>query len=373
MRKRIVYGLVFAIAAGLTTALPAQSSDAAAAQHPRNQEFNRIFTQWKTLLGQMRQIQDEYASANDKRKAEIQEQFTQDVRKGSELEPQLIAAAEKAYQEAPGLNPELADFLTAIIAGSVRQDDFEPAYRLSKLMLEHHAKEGELYNVAGAAAFAVNDFAAAETYLKEAAKNNLLAGLGQTFYADLPDYKNYWAKERQIREAEAKADDLPRVLMKTSKGDIEIELFENEAPNTVANFISLVEKGYYNGLTFHRVLPNFMAQGGDPTGDGTGGPGYSIACECYRPDARMHFRGSLSMAHAGRDTGGSQFFLTFVPTGHLNGRHTCFGRVITGMEVLSKLQRRDPSGPNPPPPDKIVEAKVLRKRNHPYEPKKIGG
>jgi cyclophilin family peptidyl-prolyl cis-trans isomerase len=152
---------------------------------------------------------------------------------------------------------------------------------------------------------------------------------------------------------------------------LEIELFENEAPNTVANFISLVEKGYYNGLVFHRVLANFMAQGGDPTGSGSGGPGYRIACECSKPEARMHFRGSLSMAHAGRDTGGSQFFLTFLPTTHLNHRHTCFGRVVRGMDVLSRLQRRDPESPNPPEPDKILEAKVLRKRPHAYEPKKM--
>ena len=112
--------------------------------------------------------------------------------------------------------------------------------------------------------------------------------------------------------------------MKTSEGDIEIELFENEAPNTVLNFITLVDKGFYNGLKFHRVLPGFMAQGGDPKGDGTGGPGYTIPCECYQPDHRLHFRGSLSMAHAGRDTGGSQFFLTFVPTQHLDGMHTGF-------------------------------------------------
>ena len=180
------------------------------------------------------------------------------------------------------------------------------------------------------------------------------------------------AREEQIRAQEAKADDLPRVLLKTTKGDVTIELFENQAPNTVANFISLVEKGYYDGLGFHRVLEGFMAQGGCPTGDGSGGPGYNIPCECYRPDARWHFRGTLSMAHAGRDTGGSQFFICFRPTPHLNGRHTAFGCVTDGIEVVDKLQRRDPSKPNPPQPDKILQAKVLRKRDHPYVPKKVG-
>jgi cyclophilin family peptidyl-prolyl cis-trans isomerase len=114
-----------------------------------------------------------------------------------------------------------------------------------------------------------------------------------------------------------------------------------------------------------------MAQAGDPRGDGTGGPGYNILCECYRDDHRNHFRGSLSMAKsAARDSGGSQFFLSFVPTPHLNGLHTVFGRVIDGMEVLEKLQRRNPeeSADRAMTPDRIVEAKVLRKRDHTYEP-----
>ncbi|HEY1066608.1 MAG TPA: peptidylprolyl isomerase [Pirellulales bacterium] len=178
--------------------------------------------------------------------------------------------------------------------------------------------------------------------------------------------------EEALRAAEAKADDLPRVLMSTTKGDLVLELYENEAPNTVANFVSLVEKGFYNGLTFHRVLDGFMAQGGCPKGTGSGDPGYKIACECYKPNARKHFPGSLSMANAGRDTNGSQFFLTFEPTPMLNGKHTVFGRVIQGEEVLDRLQRIDPDHPEPGlKPDKIVSATVIRKRNHDYTPDKV--
>ncbi len=132
-----------------------------------------------------------------------------------------------------------------------------------------------------------------------------------------------------------------------------------------------MEKGFYNGTIFHRVLPGFMAQGGDPEGTGKGGPNYTIACECYKPNYRRHFRGSLSMAHAGRDTGGSQFFLTFVPTDALNGKHTVFGRVIEGMDVLAKLQRIDPEKPKQQEdPDRILKATVLRKRDHKYVPVK---
>jgi len=158
------------------------------------------------------------------------------------------------------------------------------------------------------------------------------------------------------------------VLIKTTKGDIEVELFENEAPNTVANFVSLVEKKFYDGLTFHRVLGGFMAQGGCPKGTGTGGPGYRIADECRQENARRHFRGSLSMANSGPDTNGSQFFITFLPTSFLDGKHTVFGRVIKGFDVLAKLQRRDPEKPDQPEPDKIIEARVLRKRDHEYKP-----
>ena len=138
------------------------------------------------------------------------------------------------------------------------------------------------------------------------------------------------------------------------------------------NFIYLVQRGFYDGLTFHRVLPGFMAQGGDPKGDGTGGPGYSIPCECFQPNHRLHFRGSLSMAKSQNpDTGGSQFFITFLPTRQLDGKHTVFGRVIGGMDVLAKIQRRNPDDKDPPRPDKILEAKVIRKRPHEYVPQKM--
>jgi cyclophilin family peptidyl-prolyl cis-trans isomerase len=177
-----------------------------------------------------------------------------------------------------------------------------------------------------------------------------------------------WAKESKIRAAEATADDLPRVKLTTNKGEIVLELFENEAPQSVANFLTLVKQGFYNGSPFHRVLPKFMAQGGAKDDEGQGGPGYTIRCECYRPDYRRHFRGSLSMAHAGRDTGNSQFFLTFIPTSHLNGRHTAFGRVVEGIEVLADLQRRSTMHQsNPPKADQIITAEVIRDRGHEYK------
>ena len=128
---------------------------------------------------------------------------------------------------------------------------------------------------------------------------------------------------------------------KTERGEIVCELFAADAPMTVENFTNLARAGFYDGTTFHRVIPGFMAQGGDPTGTGTGGPGYSFRDELSAK--RSHDGpGVLSMANAGPNTNGSQFFLTFAATPHLDGRHTVFGRVTSGMDVLRSIRERDP-------------------------------
>ncbi|WNS44432.1 peptidylprolyl isomerase [Paenibacillus sp. MMS20-IR301] len=117
-----------------------------------------------------------------------------------------------------------------------------------------------------------------------------------------------------------------------------IDLFEQDAPNTVANFEKLANDGFYNGLVFHRVIPGFVAQGGCPNGTGTGGPGYTINCEI---NPNKHERGSLAMAHAGKNTGGSQFYIVYSPQPHLDGVHTVFGKVVEGMDQVDAFKGRD--------------------------------
>ena len=133
---------------------------------------------------------------------------------------------------------------------------------------------------------------------------------------------------------------MKKAIIQTKKGDIELELFEKDAPNTVANFVKLINEGFYDGLTFHRVIPNFVIQGGCPKGNGTGGPGYTIKCET-EGNPNKHGTGALSMAHAGKDTGGSQFFITHSPQPHLDGVHTVFGQVIEGMDVVNAIRAGD--------------------------------
>ena len=137
-------------------------------------------------------------------------------------------------------------------------------------------------------------------------------------------------------------DKLQFAMIKTQKGNMSIRLFPNEAPNTVANFASLAQSGFYDNLNFHRVIAGFVAQGGCPEGSGRGGPGYSIACELEN-NPHKHLKGTLSMAHAGRDTGGSQFFICFAPQPHLDGEHTIFGQIEDkeSLKVLDSLKEGD--------------------------------
>jgi len=130
---------------------------------------------------------------------------------------------------------------------------------------------------------------------------------------------------------------MTRAIMETDKGTINLELFEKDAPNTVANFTKLAKDGFYDDLNFHRVIPNFMVQGGCPNGTGTGGPGYTINCEI---NSNKHEAGSLSMAHAGKNTGGSQFFICHEPQSHLDGIHTVFGKT-ENMDVVNAIKKGD--------------------------------
>ena len=146
----------------------------------------------------------------------------------------------------------------------------------------------------------------------------------------------------------------------TSKGTFDIELFEDKAPKTTGNFITLVEKGFYNGLIFHRVIDGFMIQGGCPKGDGTGGPGYTIPDE-FHPDLRHSGEGILSMANAGPNTGGSQFFITLAKTEWLDGHHAVFGKVIKGMDVVKAIGKveTDPFRDRPYEDVKIQKITIL--------------
>ena len=239
-------------------------------------------------------------------------------------------------------------------------------------------KTESILSYGGTAHFANNEFSEAVQLLEEAKAADLLNPEAERTLDTAKEYVELWKAEQAVRKAEQAATgdaQLPRVLIKTNRGDIEVLLCENEAPNTVANFVHLAEEKKYDGLKFHRVEPNFVVQGGDPNSkdddpdnDGQGGPGYQIPCECFADKARLHFRGTLSMAHSGKDTGGSQFFITHRPTAHLNPDkeaekgHTVFGYVTKGMDIVDTIRAGDT----------ITSMQVVAKRKHKYLPRKVG-
>ena len=332
-----------------------------------NSNFSQAQEDLKKLVGELTSLQAEYQQPNAD-KTSIENKFNATRDKAREAALALEQSASAAVLANPD-NDDACAVVKDVLQSAMQADDPKKALSLVKTLDDAGKTNEELLLTGATAAMITSELDMAEKFLKAAKEAGMsddkIASLQKAIDHERPKVN----AEMSTRATEEKADDLPRVKIETTKGTIIVELFENQAPNTVANFISLVESHFYDGTPFHRVIPQFMAQGGDPTGTGTSGPGYTIDCECELPNARKHFLGSLSMAHAGKDTGGSQFFLTFRPTEHLDGRHTVFGRVIKGFDVLPKITRTE--GPQArPTQDKIISAEIIRKRDHVYEPKK---
>ncbi len=377
-------GLLLALVAVCLVPASVQSQPAAdsAEATPQREAFEKTFERWKAMLAELRALDIQYRNASPARQEQLLPQYNAVVEQGESLQHELIDAAMAAFVKKPDANRDLLQFLLMVVRTEMDAERYGAVVDLLQPLLDSGVKLPALHNVMGIAAYCSNRFDLAEQEIEIAQEEGVSNLLSDRYMETIPYYKEIWAREQELREAEQAANDLPRVLLRTNKGEIELELFENQAPNTVANFISLVEDGFYDGLEFHRVVPRLAAQGGCPNGDGTGGPGYRIRSECLEEDARHHFRGSIAMASRGLHDAGSQFYVTFVPAWHLDGRYTVFGRVVRGIDVLAKLQRREPRDPmqvaiNPhrnvviPPADRILEARVTRKRNHPYEPETL--
>ena len=250
---------------------------------------------------------------------------------------------------------------------------FDPqgALAIAELMMGNGLDAPQIAYLAFRASYALHQFEQADSLLSQIESTGFK--LSPMIRQQLEKTKEKWQRELEFRQQEAAADDLPRVLFETSEGNFVIELFENHAPKTVGNFVSLVEKRFYDDLTFHLVKPGQLAQAGCPIGDGSGDAGYKIPDETDLPEIRHHFSGSVSMANDGKDTAGSQFFVSHQPNTNLDGKFTVFGIVTEGLDTVYKLNRVDKtsfSGGNEEA-SKIIRATVLRKRDHEYTPTRI--
>ena len=365
----VTAGLLFCLLPAVTgAAAPTATAD----------DWPALIKEKDAEFAKLKEIKDKLATAQGQQAVELRTEGTKLI-DGifSDLFPRMRASALEVLKR-DAVDEETINAIIELAYRTYQENKFAEAGAVADAILVKAPENAVALNLAGVCHFAVDDFEKSAQLLATAQeKNVLMPDLGAQYAEIAPLYVEYWKEEHAIREKEAAApaaEQNPQVELDTSRGKIVVELFEDAAPNTVANFVSLVESGFYNGTKFHRVLPSFMAQGGDPntkpgaTGNpGSGGPGYSIKCEWDQPNSRRHFAGTLSMAHAGRDSGGSQFFLTHLPTPHLDkdvavpaGRdaHTVFGRVIEGMDVVLALRVGD----------ELTTAKVLRKRNHEYKP-----
>lgn len=357
---------------------PSFAQNDAAAPTATADDWPALTAERDNLLARLKDIREQLATATGQQASDLRAEGTQildDI--FNSLFPRMRASALDLLKH-DTVDEESLNAIAELAYRTFQENKFAEAGALADGILTKAPDNAIALNVAGVCCFALQDFEKSQQLLAAAQEKSLLIPeLGGQYLDSAAEYVEFWKEEQAIRakeDAAPAAEQLPQVELDTTRGKIVIELFENEAPNTVANFISLVESGFYDGTQFHRVIPNFMAQGGDPNTrpgaegqPGTGGPGYTIKCEWDQPNSRRHFAGTLSMAHAGRDSGGSQFFLTHLPTPHLDkdvavpaGRdaHTVFGRVIEGMDVVLALKAGD----------NIAAAKVLRKRDHDYVP-----
>ena len=299
---------------------------------------------------------------------------------------ELVPVAERAYVEAPNKDSDVDDFLRCAAVGFVSDGNYAEALRLARLAIERDSQDKAFYAAAGLAAFSLGDFDQAETYLKKGQGEKFgvtflgkPVPLGDAFsklaadcLQNIPDYQTAWQREQQLRVAEAKAGDLPHVLLKTGAGEIEVELFAREAPKTVAHFLALVESGCYNRNAENARLEQITTLSKKDPGDGRlrsiDDKEREIPSEANAPQRRIHFPGSLSMVSDSPNFCGPRVAVAMVPAKYLDGANTVFGRVVKGMDSLARLQQSDiqtwccgETGASGRDPEGILEAKVLEK------------
>lgn len=348
-------------------------------------EFIKARDAWSDTLVEMKSVGIRYSNDED-RTPEAKKQYYKLRDLSRQQMNEVFDRAKDLFLARKG-DFESGSLLATMLEYREGSSIYENSLDAAEALLETDLTYPFLYKIAARSAFIDGKFDRVMKHYEAFVKINgpeKLDKVDNMIANVLPVYPDLWKRELELRELEAKADDLPRVLIETTRGPITIELFENEAPNTVANFINLVEDGYYDGADFYQVIDDFLALGGDPVGDGTSTTGKFIPDEHELPNARRFFRGSLVMAKMPNpqdkttyvpNSASSQFAIALMPMIRLEPVQTVFGRIIDGMEVAATFRRIDPSEKKEKsiqmPPDRIITAKVIRKRNHKYEVKYV--
>jgi cyclophilin family peptidyl-prolyl cis-trans isomerase len=335
---------------------------------------------WEQTLVEMKKIQILRNNAVDTSAKSMDRYYELRDRARGELDDVFQAA--KAFFMNRSDEYSTVSFLAAMIDYRRTSSYYEDCFEVAQRMVEIGVNMPYLEQMAARSAFIAGKFdEVLPIYQRfvDSGGYEKLENIDKLLASILDFYPQWWEEELKARAADEAAGDLPRVLLKTTSGPVVLELFEDQAPNTVANFIQLVQEGYYDDSEFYQVISDLVVMGGDPLGDGSGTSGRFIPDEHQRPDRRRIFRGSVMMAKRVTapdsadmvpDSASSQFVIAMMPIVPKEQQQTVFGRVVEGMDVVGSFRRVDPSKKKEQqvilPPDRIITATVLRKRDHDY-------
>lgn len=404
MKRFIIIILIAAM--GIGAYAWAQSST----KSKERQEYEKLLTQWKPMVAELAQLRYKYFDVKRKpgedeivvveqtpERQALKKQFDEKFKAAEIKHNQLIDAAVLAYAKDPENNRDIEQFLFYSLRYFMERDMYEDVLKMSDILLNSNVNNPYVIRVAAFAALYTQQYDIAKSFLEKIQKLGILDSfrLGESDFKYLPVFELLWNQEKEYRDQEERKD-LPSVVLYTTKGEIEIILYEDQSPNTVANFIWLIEKGFYKNIDFDAVISQGIAHVSgteqfkrvdnltlQPLVRGNGTPGYAIPDEFKRfdfqkkmfpEDARFFWRGTVVMdlMRDQPNTGGCKFFILFKPDINCVNKYTAFGRVVRGMDVVCRLQRRNPSSvislSQLPTPDKILDAKVKNKRNHEYKP-----
>lgn len=393
MRFPLFLLLILGLVANIAVAQPSRrimdGNDKPPEIKPQTKEFRLALDALKKHLTKLNETVVRYNTGEMSEDRKNRRRWNELIEEGLPLFQNMMQAALAEFKQDPEKNFEIANLLYYVVKQEVEGDRPEGTLDLIEALIEFDYPDPQLRNFHTIAAFGLNEYDRCYESLKFMVDNKRASEKLEEMFEDFEGNKRLWEEELEYRKQDAAGEPLPKVLIQTTKGDIEVELFENQAPETVGNFLSLVESGYYENLTFHRVTQHYMVQTGCENGDGTGTPGYTVFGEMNKPNARKFFRGTLGLALASNvetgeilpNSGGSQFFFSVLPAYNLNGVYTAFGRVTKGMHVLGILAKIDPEedkekkkdDESKEMPDEIIRIEVLNKRDHEYKPNKVEG
>lgn len=335
---------------------------------------------WAKTLADLRGREIRFSNNVDRSEAAVEELYQLRNQAREQLKP-LVDSAKSVYRLI-NRDAETGSFLVTLLDYRRQFSMYDDSFEAAKLLLDSGVPTDFLYTFAARAAFVEGRFDEVLPLYKRFVEKNgpeKLDKVDQNIGSILDIYPQWWQEEVAARQADEKKGDLPRVLLETTRGPVVLEMFEDSAPNTVANFIRLVEEGFYDDSEFYQVIDDLLAVGGDPVGDGSGTTGKVIPDEHDAPNRRRIMRGSVFMAKIGDpqregellpNTASCQFVIALMPMAPRAQTQTVFARVIEGLDVVCAFRRIDPTEKKESalqlPPERILRAKVLRKRDHDY-------